>query len=71
MNVIEGTIEAFDEYRGDGLLLSDSGERLYFHCVAIADGSRRIPTGIRAVGRRAVGRLGRDEVVEVRSALAR
>jgi hypothetical protein len=63
--VIVGVIEIFDEQRGDGWFVAETGERLYFHCVAIKDGSRSIPTGVRATGIRAVGRLGRDELIDL------
>ena len=66
MTAIEGTVESFDARRGDGLLRGDDGTGFYFHCVMIADGSRSIPVGVRAAGRRSVGRLGRDEAVDVR-----
>jgi cold shock CspA family protein len=65
--VITGVIESFDERRGDGLLRNGDGVGFYFHCVAIADGSRSISPGVGAEGRRVVGRLGHDEVVSVRS----
>jgi len=66
LTTIEGIVESFDVRRGDGFLRGDDGERYYFHCVMIADGSRSIPVGVRAVGHRSVGRLGRDEVVDIR-----
>ena len=56
-----GVIEAFNEQRGDGFFRTDAGELMYFHC----DGSRTIPIDVRAQGLRAVGHLGRDELVEV------
>jgi hypothetical protein len=62
---VEGSIESFDDRRGDGVLLSDGGDRFYFHCVSIADGTRHIETGVRAHGERRVGHVGRDEVVAV------
>jgi hypothetical protein len=62
---VTGVIESFDDRRGDGVLLSDAGERFYFHCVAIADGSRHIDVGVRASAERRVGHVGRDEVVAV------
>ena len=62
---VVGVIEAFDDRRGDGALLSDEGERLYFHCVEIANGTRHIDVGVRAYGERHVGNVGRDEVVGV------
>jgi cold shock CspA family protein len=65
VNTVEGVIESFDDLRGDGFFRSDHGELLYFHCVAIADGSRTIAENIRARGRRATGHLGSDELVDV------
>jgi cold shock CspA family protein len=70
LNVVEGTVEAFDERRGDGWLVTDGGERFYFHCVVIASGSRSIPVGVRVSAKRSVGRLGRDEVDDVRQLVA-
>jgi cold shock CspA family protein len=63
--VLTGVIEMFDDRRGDGLFRGDDGRAYYFHCVAIADGTRTITPGVRAQGRRSVGRLGHDEVVDV------
>jgi cold shock CspA family protein len=63
--IVEGVVATFDERRGDGLVTSDRGERLYFHCVSIADGTRRIDVGARVRARRRVGHTGRDEVVDV------
>jgi cold shock CspA family protein len=63
--IVEGVVETFDERRGDGLVTSDRGEQLYFHCVSIADGTRRIDVGARVHARRRVGHVGRDEVVDV------
>lgn len=59
---VVGYIESFDDRRGDGVLLSDEGERFYFHCVSIANGTRQIETGVRAHGERRVGHVGRDEI---------
>jgi hypothetical protein len=59
---VVGYIESFDDRRGDGVLLGDEGERFYFHCVSIANGTRHIETGVRAQGERRVGHVGRDEV---------
>ncbi len=64
MNVA-GVVVDFDVRRGDGWL-DDGAQRWYFHCVDIADGSRRIDNGTEAVGERVVGHLGRDEVRDVR-----
>ena len=61
LTAMNGHVEAFDDYRGDGLMRSDEGEGLYFHCVDIADGSRSIAVGERVTARRQVGHLGHDE----------
>ena len=62
---ILGVIESFDDRRGDGTLRSDAGESYYFHCLSIADGSRRAIVGARVRARRSVGLVGRDEVILV------
>jgi hypothetical protein len=64
--VVEGVIVDFDVQRGDGHLRSADGHQYYFHCVNIADGTRLIRVGASARARRGVGRLGHDEVVDVR-----
>jgi cold shock CspA family protein len=63
--IVEGVVESFDERRGDGIVKSDRGERLYFHCVTIADGTRHIDPGARVRARRRVGHVGHDEVDDV------
>ena len=63
--IVEGVVETFDERRGDGIIHSDRGEQIYFHCVSIADGTRRIDSGARVRAQRRVGHVGRDEVVDV------
>lgn len=41
-----GVVEAFDDHAGVGTVVEvDSGERWFFHCTRIADGSRRIDAG--------------------------
>lgn len=62
--MIEGIVVDFDDVRGDGTLRAGD-EFFYFHCVAIADGTRTIPVGRMARGQRCVGHLGRDEVTAV------
>jgi cold shock CspA family protein len=63
--MVRGIVETFDERRGDGIIRSDRGERLYFHCVSIAGGSRQIDPEARVQARRRVGHVGRDEVADV------
>ena len=64
--MLTGVIEDFDDRRGHGCLVDQTGRRFFFHCVDIVDGSRSIPNGAAASGVRAVGRLGLDEVTGVR-----
>lgn len=40
-----GRVVAFDEQRGVGVVRTDSGGEHFFHCTAIADGSRTIKVG--------------------------
>lgn len=60
-----GRVTSFDDRRGDGEFVADDGERFYFHCVDIADGSRSIPVGVRVNAIRAVGHQGHDAVVNL------
>jgi cold shock CspA family protein len=62
---MRGRVEAFDDHRGDGRLRTDEGEVFYFHCVNIADGSRRVAVGERVTARRGVGHRGRDEAFTI------
>lgn len=70
MTTLRGLVEEFDDRRGDGTLRTANGERLYFHCVAIADGSRTISPGTVVSLRRGVGHLGHDEALEIQVAAA-
>ncbi len=63
--IVHGVVASFCERRGDGAVVSDEGERLYFHCVSIKDGSRRIDKGTPVRGRRRVGHVGHDEVEDL------
>jgi hypothetical protein len=63
--VLAGHVASFDDRRGDGEFVTDDGERFYFHCVDVADGSRSIPVGVRANAERTVGHRGRDEAVKL------
>jgi cold shock CspA family protein len=40
-----GRVESFDEHRGTGVVITESGETFPFHCTAIADGTRIIEPG--------------------------
>ena len=62
---IDGVVVGFDDHRGDGWIEQD-GHRWYFHCVAIADGSRHVDNGLEVTGIRVVGHRGADEVSDIR-----
>ena len=66
MNFV-GVVEGFDDQRGDGTVVSDEGEHVYFHCMSIADGSRTIDAGLRVQGERRGGHQGHDEIVAITS----
>lgn len=63
--IVEAVVVSFDEARGDGLLRDQRGREFYFHCVQIADGTRRVDAGAFVQARRAVGLRGRDEAHDV------
>lgn len=56
-----GTVVSFDEVKGYGEVQAEDGEGLFFHCTAVADGSRTIPVGARVVFRVVAGHRGRWE----------
>jgi cold shock CspA family protein len=61
----EGEVLAFDEPAGYGTIESSTGERYFFHCTAIADGSRTIAVGVPVVFDVVPGRRGRWEAAAV------
>jgi cold shock CspA family protein len=60
-----GTVTEFDEQRGWGTIRADDGDEHFFHCTAIADGSRTIAAGTAVRYRVVAGRLGRWEAAAV------
>jgi cold shock CspA family protein len=58
---LRGRVVEFDEHAGTGAVEGEDGARLFFHCVAIADGSRRIDVGAEVTYDVVPGRLGRWE----------
>jgi cold shock CspA family protein len=58
--MVTGTVTAFDEQVGLGVVVTEDGRELAFHCVSIADGTRTIDVG-RRVTVELVPRLGRWE----------
>ena len=63
-----GRVVEFDDHVGAGTVEGEDGRRLYFHCVAIADGSRRIEVGTAVTFDVVPGRLGRYEAGSIRPA---
>jgi cold shock CspA family protein len=63
-----GRIVEFDGDVGLGRIEADGGASYPFHCVAIADGTRRIELGVRVRFRVVAGLPGRWEAGEIRPA---
>ena len=61
-----GTVVAFDEHRGYGTVRAEDGRELFFHCTAIADGSRRIDVGAGVVFAVVPGHRGTREAADIR-----
>lgn len=45
MTATQGTVVAFDEAKGWGTVRDAGGTEHFFHCTAIADGSRTVDLG--------------------------
>jgi cold shock CspA family protein len=60
-----GTVTEFDEARGWGTVRRDDGDDLFFHCTAVADGTRTIAVGAAVRFGLVPGRLGRWEASRV------
>lgn len=63
--LLHGTVTGFDAEVGWGEVTAADGTVLGFHCIAIADGSRRIDVG-RAVSFEVLPKLGRYEATALR-----
>ena len=61
-----GVVVDFDEQRGWGTLRGDHGPELFFHCTAVADGSRTISVGTRVDFDVVAGHAGRWEARGIR-----
>jgi cold shock CspA family protein len=60
-----GVVSSFSDDRGIGEIAGDDGSAYFFHCTAIADGSRHIDEGTRVTFRVAAGRRGRWEATAI------
>ena len=65
---VQGTVVEFDEERGTGEVETAEGRRLFFHCTAIADGSRTVEPGRKVSFVVVPGHLGRWEAGDLRPA---
>ncbi len=63
-----GVVSSFDEPVGWGVIVSESGQEIPFHCTAIADGTRDIVVGTPVRFDVGAGRMGRWEGVGVEPA---
>jgi cold shock CspA family protein len=43
---VRGRVAEYDDHKGYGFIETDDGRRLFFHCTAIADGTRSIPVDV-------------------------
>lgn len=61
-----GVVSEYDDPAGIGTVTADEGDRHFFHCTAIADGSRTIEVGTRVRFTVVPGHLGRWEAAALR-----
>ena len=61
-----GVVTEYDDPAGIGTVTADGGDEHFFHCTAIADGSRTIAVGARVRFAVVPGRLGRWEAASLR-----
>ena len=60
-----GVVSAYDPAAGYGKVRRDDGTEWWFHCTAIADGTRDIAVGASRVFRLVPGRCGRWEAEDL------
>jgi CspA family cold shock protein len=60
-----GVVAAFDDDKGWGTVRAADGHELFFHCTAIADGTRTIPVGTEVAFEIVAGRRGQWEAAAV------
>jgi cold shock CspA family protein len=61
-----GVVTDYDDPAGIGTVTADEGDQHFFHCTAIADGSRTVEVGTRVRFTVVPGRLGRWEAAALR-----
>ena len=63
---MRGRVAEYDDHKGYGHLEAEDGRRLFFHCTAIADGSRTIRVGADVVFEPVIDPRGKPEAADVR-----
>ncbi len=66
MRTATGRVAAFDQHAGFGTIEGDDGTELFFHCTAIADGTRIIEVDTEVLFEVVPGHHGRWEAASVR-----
>lgn len=61
-----GTVLTFDDHGGYGTVRDENGNDWFFHCTAIADGTRTTAAGTEVTFSLLPGRLGRWEATDLR-----
>lgn len=67
-SVVTGTVTAFDEAAGLGVVVSADGRSWPFHCTSIADGTRSVTVGAAVRFAVVAARRGRFEAADLRPA---
>ena len=62
----QGEVVEFDDHAGWGTVAAADGERWFFHCTTIADGTRTIPIGTVVTFDVVAGNGGRWEAANLR-----
>ena len=64
---MRGTVASFDPHAGHGMVTAEGdGAEYFFHCTAIADGSRTIPVGAEVEFQVVPGHNGKWEAAALR-----
>jgi cold shock CspA family protein len=62
---LTGAVASFDGAAGHGTVRGEDGRELFFHCTAVADGSRTIDVGAAVTYRVTAGHHGRWEATDI------
>lgn len=60
-----GTVESYDDHAGFGWIVAGDGDRHWFHCTQITDGSRHVDPGTHVSFDITAGHLGRWEATNL------